>query len=338
MNSKLLYDWDNIVIVPAVISNISSRKDVNILEKNKLPLFISPMDMVIDDTNSQLFKDLGYEVCLPRQITDHTDSSFMSYSLTEVRQLLLDNVELPKRILIDIANGHMQLLFDTVKDIKTSYPESEIMVGNIANPETFLEYCKIGVDYVRVGIGGGSACITSCNSAIHYPMASLIRECYQLREEYGNTHTKIIADGGFQKFADIIKAIGLGADYVMLGGIISKSLESSSTCYKEEDGEYVEIDKSDALSCMDKKLKVYKYFRGMSTKEVQKQWGSKQLKTSEGISKYNEVEYSISSWTENFSDYLKSCMSYSNIKDIKDFKGKADFRLITSEAFNRFNK
>ena len=73
-------------------------------------------------------------------------------------------------------------------------------------------------------------CTTSANASIHYPMASLIYECNRIKQD--NAYDcKIVADGGFKNFADIIKALALGADYVMLGGILNKCLESDSYPY-----------------------------------------------------------------------------------------------------------
>lgn len=56
------------------------------------------------------------------------------------------------------------------------------MAGNIANPETYEEYCKAGIDYCRVGIGGGSGCNTSTFLGVHYPMGSLLKECNRIKQ------------------------------------------------------------------------------------------------------------------------------------------------------------
>ena len=82
---------------------------------------------------------------------------------------------------------------------------------------------------------------------------------------------------------------------------------------------------------------MYKKFRGMSTKEVQKKWGKQKLTTSEGIVKYNKVEYTMEKWIENFEDYLKSAMSYTNSKNLIEFK-ETEYVFITQNALNRYNK
>lgn len=82
---------------------------------------------------------------------------------------------------------------------------------------------------------------------------------------------------------------------------------------------------------------MYKKFRGMSTKEVQKKWGKDKLITSEGISKYNKVEYTLDKWIENLEDYMKSAMSYTNSKNLTEFK-ETEYVFITYNALNRYNK
>jgi IMP dehydrogenase/GMP reductase len=341
------FDWNDIEIVPAVLSEISSRSEVNPFYKNgkidKLPLFVAPMDTVVDSSNYSNFLNLGFEVCLPRGESSKNidlELAFISYGLDEIIDIISKGSYLPKKVLIDVANGHMKKVYDTAKKIKERYPSTELMVGNIANPETFLEYCKIGVDYVRVGIGGGSACTTSANGAVHYPMGSLVRECFENRNFYNYRHTKIVADGGFRNYSDIIKALALGADYVMLGGIINKSLDSCSPSYiyDTDDFTYNEVDPSEAQVLFKNGQDIYKYFRGMSTKEVQEKWGREKTKTAEGITKYNKVEYTMEGWVENFVDYLRSNMSYCNKKNLLDYKGNVDYIYITDSARNRYFK
>jgi putative N-acetylmannosamine-6-phosphate epimerase len=298
------------------------------------------MDTVVDVNNIKDFEKNKINICLPRNVKYDdlkNNDYFYSYGLDEIIELFENGSKLPKRVLIDIANGHLFKLWQISKKIKEKFGDDiELMVGNIANPDTYRKYCEIGVDYIRVGIGGGSACTTSANVAVHYPMASLISECYEISKEFDNP-TKIIADGGFKNYSDILKALALGASYVMVGGMFNKALEScSKTFIKSTSDVYKEVD--NALELYVEGVTLYKYYRGMSTKEVQRDWNRAELKTGEGISKYNLVEYTLHGWCENFSDYLKSVMSYTNSLTLLEYTGETKYVKISQSAFNRFNK
>lgn len=354
------FDWNDISVVPKIFSDIDSRSQIDpYLVNGKLPIYVAPMDTVINETNANTFYNAGVNIVLPRNVKFNTfknDNYFYSYGLDEIIGILNNNEDLPNRVLIDVANGHMQKLYDTSKRIKEKYGNDiQLMVGNIAHPETYRKYCEIGVDYIRCGIGGGSACLTAANTSIFYPMASLIHECSIIAKQYENP-TKIIADGGFRTYSDIIKALALGAHSVMLGGVFNKCFEAcgdgfnyvliNDHYYEFEEAKEVFIstylkfgDKCGFESKPQDHIdKLYKKFRGMSTKEVQKDWGRKEIKTSEGISKYNKVEYTLDSWIENFTDYLKSSMSYCGMRNLDQYIGNVEFVRITENAFNRFNK
>jgi len=336
------FDWNDITIIPDTLSTIASRSEINPLQNGKLPIFTAPMDMVIDENNISEFELNNVNICLPRNVKFDSlknDNYFYSYGLDEMIVLFESGKDLPKKVLIDVANGHMLKLWEISKRIKEKYGNNiELMVGNIANPDTYRKYCEIGVDWIRVGIGGGSACTTSANVSIHFPMASLVNECYEISKEFDNP-TKILADGGFRSFSDIIKALALGAHACMLGGNFNKCLESCSDNFlKDSVGLFHLIDEERAITNFDSGIDVWKYYRGMSTKEVQKSWNRKELKTGEGISKYNKVEYTLSGWRENFTDYLRSAMSYSNSRTLEDFIGQANWVKISQNAFDRFNK
>lgn len=349
-----LYDFDDILIEPAILSKISSRKEINPRNVlNMLPLMTAPMDTVINENNFHLFKKNGILPVLPRTGEKNFDwkydtNSFLSYSIEEFKTIFLGKIRIypepGERImaLIDVANGHMQSLYEIAKEAKHRYGYAMcLMIGNVANPKTFIEYCKIGVDMVRVGIGNGGGCLTTVQTGVGYPMASLIEECNDIRKN-GDCRTEIVADGGFKKFSDIIKALGLGADYVMLGSMLNKCLESSGETTRIVDSfdnhQVINQYSSEAKEMFHVELPLYKTFRGMSTKEVQKSWGKEDLTTSEGIVKRNEVEYTIEGWVRNFEDYLRSAMSYTGKKELHHFIGGVNFNFITQNSFKRFDK
>lgn len=332
------FDFNDFTIIPETVSSINSRAQVDETYFGKLPLMVSPMDTVIDNENIELFHKLGFIPCVPRgcQIGGYYNH-FKSISLEDFENMVEYGLDFPGKLLVDVANGHMDKLHSLCERFLSFSHHTELMVGNIANPETYRKFAEIGVSYVRVGIGGGSGCLTSANLGVHYPVASLINECYDIKVQH-NYRTKIVADGGFKNYDEIIKALVLGADYVMLGGILNKTLES---CAKTKLFNLIPLPKQFAVKMWDYFPKLRKYFykdfRGMSTKEVQKKWGKDKLKTSEGIKKTNKVEYKLGQWTENFRDYLKSAMSYTNSKNLESFK-ESQIVFITDNARKRFAK
>lgn len=341
-------DFNDVLIKPSRTSDIISRSEINIFDENgKLPLFTAPMDTVVDDTNYTEFDSLGINVCLPRGESGG-ETSFKSYSLKDfinsfiLREKVLEayiksstKPLLPFKVLIDTANGHTKEMLDSVSKAKELWGDKLLlMVGNVANSETYSLLSEAGADYIRVGIGNGGGCLTTQQTGVGFPMASLVRECYY-KSLLLDKPAKIVADGGMKDYADIIKALALGADYVMVGSIFNKALES---CGQNYIFRRIPITQYGAKKSREVGIPVYKKFRGMSTKEVQKKWGNNVLKTSEGIVTYRKVEYTLETWVENFKSYLRSAMSYSDAKNLEEFINKANIIQISGNAFKRFNK
>lgn len=338
MQENIRFDFDDILITPKISSSVNSRyndidpyyyDDIAKGTKGRLPLFTAPMDSVVSSKNMWQFQDVKINVVLPRtEVYKVHYTQFNSFGLK-------DNVDqFTKFVLIDVANGHMRSVLDWCEKTKTKFPEIKIMAGNIANPYTYKEYAKSGfVDYARIGIGNGNGCLTSEQTGVGYPIASLIERCRGIKINNSYT-TKIVADGGMKKYSDIILALALGADYVMLGSILSKSIESSAPNFWKG----FKISPDLAMTLFHFGFDIKKEFRGMSTKQAQAALGNLTLKTSEGVIKKYNAEYSLRQWTENFEHYLRSAMSYNDARTLEDFIGKVDYGLITQNAFKRFNK
>ena len=353
MQSDIKFDFNDILIEPTTTSKIQSRKQVKVFDDNAfLPLFAAPMDTVVEKANMEIFiKNRIYPIIPRTSIGTYTDADWLAVSLKEFEQdfLLKDYVKgtwsIKRKILIDIANGHMSILLDAVKNAKNKYGDELIlMVGNVANPSTYQILSEAGADYIRIGIGNGSGCSTSVHTGIGYPLASLIAECRR-RKDLNNLKNFIVADGGIRNYADIIKSLALGADYVMCGGIFNKALESAGHTFaknrKIEDvtipGEKVDQYDIDTKLAFKAGAVFYKKFRGMSTKEVQKHL-SIEPRSSEGVTRMVPVEYTLEGWVENFKDYLASAMSYCGASNLSEFIGKPKINLITQNSFERFNK
>lgn len=390
------------MIVPSVISDIEHRKECKpYTENGTLPLFASPMDSVVSLSNMDKFIENGIIPILPRtesienRLNVIKDGRWAAFSLDEFIHFFAEgtfdrpnNNNSKLNVLIDVANGHMAKIYKNVKKAKEIYGNFIcIMVGNIANPETFRVAVDAGVDYVRCSIGTGFCCITSSCTSIHYPMASLISEIYDIKKEMSKKReikTKIVADGGMRSHADIIKALSLGADYVMCGSLFSKMAESAAIKYwnnqpsfgsslnlwaqseKNElqdlhqenfkefylnDGKWYGRYKDEIIKALKEENllilpeieenglcigDMYAKIYGMASREGQIAMNGKKVKTSEGISKTIKIEYTIATWIENFKDFLRSSMSYTNSKTLEEFK-LARKIVISENAKNAIN-
>lgn len=396
MKNNLKLNYDDITIVPSRVSSICSRSECNPHDEDGyLPIFASCMSSVVSIENTQKFNEAKIRTVVPRSysIEDRLAflfkdyDNFVSFSLAEARDIFInraeeyeiegrycaraadlfiqrvDSVVLKRKaalkVCIDLANGHMNCLIELVKEIKAKFGDRVlIMTGNIANPETYRDYEEAGVDYCRVSIGTGNVCSTSSNTAIHYPVFSLLQEIYDIKQEVDGK-CKIIADGGIHGFRDVQKAL-IYADYVMIGSLFNKAIESAGkttygTFYWNIRGKKImrplktlfyfgrEVPKEKYDNVMklvkQNKLTVWKELFGMSHKIAQaiinqaNSQETKKLKTSEGLLKYQKVEYNLNGWAENETDYLRSAMSYTDSYDLEEYKD-SEWVQISKIAYN----
>ena len=124
---------------------------------------------------------------------------------------------------VDTAHGHSQRVMDVVKEIKTKFPDTEIIAGNIATSEAAADLIRCGADGIKVGIGPGSICTTRVVSAAGVPQITAISECSRVTKE---ANVPLIADGGIKFSGDITKALAVGADSVMIGSLFAGTDES----------------------------------------------------------------------------------------------------------------
>ena len=384
IQEKTFYSLQDISIMPACVTEINHRAECNPYnDNNKLPIFVAPMSSVIDLNNAKIFEFNKLNVVIPRTIDledrlNVCEEYFIAVGLNEFENTILTlNLEnrKPIKICVDVANGHMKKLIDLCKYAKNRFRNKIIiMAGNVANPLVYYDYAYAGIDYIRLSIGSGSACTTAANAAIYTPMASLIDECVSVKkivERDRNNYKsapKIIADGGFNNYDDIIKALALGADYVMCGKIFAQCEEACGEKLQKflySDGTYKYLNHYDAIKAKEYMNKanyfsnalsakidinktsepypitafneIYRNYYGMSTKKAQKEMGKENLHTSEGIEKMVTVEYSLLGWIDNFIDYLRSAMSYCNATTLDAFK-TAKIIKITNSARNSYFK
>ena len=413
-----------------------------------LPIFASPMATITNEQNIEIWKQNKIMPILPRNIgaAEKIETriqnvsefikrgEWVALSLKEFEYLFatekeedeptvkvdgkkqglkLHTFELKKgetyRICVDLANGHMKSLYETINKAKALSRKRGytliVMTGNIANPDTYKWICRYAeVDYIRISIGTGNNCITSTQTAIHYPIASLIEQCYRIKLQISETTNEIaekrhidtkyyvksqfnteccmsrpmiVADGGIRGYADVIKALALGADYVMIGSLFTGLLESAAPliiesynsyykysfsqgtvndgiqnilniwCYYGKDGAAPYAPEGWGPDAFEKRKRdfikdmkeITKESYGMSTKKAQAMINPyAKTKTSEGCTKYIKVKETVKQWTENMCDYLRSAMSYTDRPNLHEFIGKPKLVVNSSCAILAVNK
>jgi inosine-5''-monophosphate dehydrogenase len=140
--------------------------------------------------------------------------------LDRIEALVKVNVDV---VVIDTAHGHSQGVINTVKKIKTAFPELQLIAGNVATAEATEELIKAGANAVKVGIGPGSICTTRVVAGIGVPQITAVFDCAEAAKPYG---VPIIADGGIKYSGDIVKAFAAGASVCMLGSYFAGCEES----------------------------------------------------------------------------------------------------------------
>lgn len=126
-------------------------------------------------------------------------------------------------ISLDSAHGHSKNIIDSVRNIKTKYPELQVIAGNVATGEAAQDLIDAGADAIKVGIGPGSICTTRVVAGIGVPQITAVYDCAKVAAKYG---VPIIADGGIKYSGDIPKAIAAGADVIMIGSLFAGTDEA----------------------------------------------------------------------------------------------------------------
>lgn len=138
-------------------------------------------------------------------------------------------------LVIDIAHGHSDHMFKAISAIREACGDVQIIAGNIATAQAAKDLCEAGVDALKVGVGPGTTCITRLVTGCGVPQLTAVMEASKIAQQYG---VPVIADGGIQKSGDIVKAIGAGADTVMLGGMLAGTEESPGAIMKRGDKKF----------------------------------------------------------------------------------------------------
>ena len=235
-------------------------------------------------------------------------------TMDRVKALVAAQVDV---LAIDTAHGHSEKVLEMVEKIKNKYPELPLIGGNVATAAATGDLIKRGADVVKVGIGPGSICTTRIIAGIGVPQLSAIMDCAEEAEKHGKT---IIADGGIKFSGDITKAIGAGANAVMLGSMFAGTLESPGEVEIYQGRSYKTYRGMGSLSAMAAGSKD-RYFQSEASKFVP-----------EGVEGRVPYRGSLSEIVFQLIGGLRSGMGYCGVGTIDDLRHNAKFTKITSAS------
>jgi len=327
VNTALTYD--DVLLVPR-FSDIESRSEIvldSALDNRRtltLPIISSPMDTITGAAMTSMMALNGGLGIVHRYNTPDEQASIVHAAkrvsttinkkdnlvgaaigvsgdyLDRARKLVKAGADI---ICIDIAHGHHILMQKAIRDVRTIVGmETHIMAGNVATKEGYEDLSSWGADSVRCNVGGGSICSTRIQAGSGYPGLQTLFDCSS--SEFAG-RVPIIADGGIRNSGDIVKALAAGADFVMLGSLLSGTEETPS----------------DTVEIGGETRKVY---RGMASREAQLAWRGK-TSSLEGVATTVAYKGSVENILSDLERGIRSGLSYSGARTIEEFQAVAEF-------------
>lgn len=316
------YTLDDILLRPQY-SDLQSRSEVDLTTdigngiKLKFPIISSPMDTVTDVKMATRLARIGGLGIIHRYNSIARQAAAVRMAVYDgngghvgaavgttgdyverAQELMLAGASV---ICIDVAHGHHIMVKEALYQLrKIASSNTHIMAGNVATREGFEALQGWGADSIRCGVGGGSACSTRIQTGHGVSNLQTILECKDAQK-----HSKIIIDGGIKSAGDIVKAIAVGADVVMIGSLLAGTDASP--------GEVVDG---------------RKLYRGMASKEAQMDWRGKAA-AAEGV--VGSVPYVglLEDYIEELCGNIRSGCSYTGVRNLRSLQTMAQWDYIS---------
>lgn len=328
--------FDDVALVPRY-NNIASRTEPDTstwLTKNiktGIPIIPANMDTVIGNDLANLIVNEYNGIvifhrfcCLADQeslVRRYAGRCFISCGLNPN----MDHIRILYEagalgVCIDIAHGHSSRMINLIRELKSLFPDKEVIAGNICTAVGYQDLVNAGADAVKVGIGPGAACTTRIVTGFGCPQFSAIYEIAKLAKAL---RVPIIADGGIRNSRDMVLALAAGASTVMLGSLFAKTIESASSKYDMEGNpiEHVAVNVPYQIK-----------YRGQASKDFQDEYygGMKEKTVAEGIAFMTKGTGSARQLIDDFLGGFRSALTYGGARDIKELQRKAEFVQVTS--------
>lgn len=325
---NLALSFDDVLIVPR-FSSVSSRKDVSLSQdflgvKLDLPVISSNMDTVTNSTMANAMSDNGGISALHRFMSvEDNITEFKKCKKKPIVSVGIGIKELDRAIalhdngaeiiLVDVAHGASMNMVRQIKDLRTILGSNfKLIVGNFADDRSIKDlWYHLGdknlVESYKVGIGGGSACLTRVVTGCGLPTFGSVRLCASLG-------VSIIADGGCKNSGDITKALAAGASTVMLGNMLAGTEEGPGDVIFTDNG-------------------IYKKYRGSaSTESYEVQGKVAKHRSYEGDSFLVPYKGSVSGVLQQIEGGLRSALSYVGATNLSEFRECAEFVEVTTNG------
>jgi IMP dehydrogenase/GMP reductase len=225
-------------------------------------------------------------------------------------------------LVLDIAHGHADHAIDTLGEIKSTFAQAQVVVGNVATRAGAEDLVAAGADAVKVGVGPGGVCTTRLVAGVGVPQLSAIADCANLIDGDGN-QVPVIADGGIRTSGDIAKALGAGASTVMLGSLFAGTKESPGDVEQSNRG-------------------LVKRVRGMASFEALEARAARsgedvddayfEQRAPEGVEGTVPYRGEVSKVVARLLAGVRSGMSYSDARTIEELWAKASFIRVTNSG------
>jgi GMP reductase len=366
INEKKL-DFNDVLIVPQR-SVLTSRSEIN-LERtfhfynspriwHGIPVMCANMsfssfDMAIELAKHKMISCLHKYHTVDQLIRyfddypENIDYTFVSigYKKSDLAHILelKNKLNIQPNICIDVPNGHMDIFVKYCNKVRENFPESIIIAGNVTNTSSTQELLIYGgVDIIKCGIGGGSACTTRFITGCGIPQLSCCLENSYVAHGLQNGRKKlglICSDGGHRNSGDVCKALCAGADFVMLGGYFA----GSEACDGEWQYEYkagkdtvAEFWQSVDPGIPTEKRKTKFTYYGMSTHHAQELYEDniKDYRASEGTKITVDFKGNTSKIIQELLGGIRSCCCYIGADSIKHMPKCSQFCLVNSVHTN----
>ena len=336
--SNIASTYDDIQLIPN-FSDISSRQEIQLftqLTTNyniKVPLIASPMDTVCDHVMAITMAKMGGVGCIHRFMSIEDQSTEVSITsrtvnnrdivkewnstipvvaaigangdyLERARELVKNGANV---ILIDVAHGHHIFVKNAIEQLKKHMPSHvDIIAGNIATRQAAIDLIRWGADALRVGVGGGSMCLTRIKTGFGIPNVTSLIEVAEV------SNVPIIACGGIKNSGDIAKALAVGASSVILGSLLAGTKEAPGLIIEKQNG-------------------LYKKYRGAASLETKIAHGQA-TRNVEGESTVIPFKGGVKFIVDGLLDGLKSALSYAGARNLTEFH--PDYIIVSQAGVN----